>query len=94
MSMNSPAEKKPSHEEIVTGIRDLFASQLGMEFAEVTLDKNLVEDLGADSLDLVELAMAVEETFDIEIPDEEWEKMGDASVERVIHLVEEKINAS
>ncbi|MBI2878068.1 MAG: acyl carrier protein [Candidatus Tectomicrobia bacterium] len=53
----------------------LIVNQLGVEREEVTSDASFVEDLGADSLDTVELVMAFEEEFDIEIPDEDAEKI-------------------
>ena len=59
----------------------VIAEQLGMDVDEVTMEKSIVEDLGADSLDVVELVMAFEEEFDVEIPDEDAEKLstvGDA----------------
>lgn len=59
----------------------VIAEQLGVDVDEVTVDKSIVEDLGADSLDVVELVMAFEEEFDFEIPDEDAEKLstvGDA----------------
>ena len=62
--------------ETTTKVIDLVASQLGLEKAQVKLDANLATDLGADSLDVVELVMAIEEGFNIEIPDEEASKIG------------------
>ena len=62
-------------------VKNIIVEQLGVDAAQVTPDTSFVEDLGADSLDTVELVMAFEEEFDIEIPDEEAEKMstvGDA----------------
>ena len=56
-------------------IRKLIIEQLGVEEEDVTNDTSFVDDLGADSLDLVELCMAVEEEFDIEIPDSDAEKL-------------------
>ena len=53
----------------------LVCEQLGVKEEEVTLDASFVEDLGADSLDTVELVMALEEEFETEIPDEEAEKI-------------------
>ena len=61
--------------DVVERIRTLVASQLGVDAAEVTEDASILEDLGADSLDVVELVMALEETFDIEVPDEDVETM-------------------
>lgn len=62
-------------------VRAIIADQLGLSEDEVTDDKKFIEDLGADSLDIVELIMAMEEEFQTEIPDEEAEKIrtvGDA----------------
>merc|ERR1711972_730580 len=56
-------------------LADLIAEQLGVDKEKVTPSASFTEDLGADSLDAVELIMAIEEKFDIEIPDEEAEKM-------------------
>ena len=56
-------------------IRQIIADQLGVDSASVTENASFVDDLGADSLDRVELIMAFEETFDIEIPDEDAEKI-------------------
>ena len=56
-------------------IRDIIVEQLGGEPGEVTPDSRFIDDLGADSLDIVELIMALEEEFDMEIPDEEAEKI-------------------
>ena len=62
-------------------LKRVIVEQLGVEENEITLDSSFIEDLGADSLDIVELIMALEEEFDIEIPDEDAEKIltvGDA----------------
>ena len=56
-------------------VKKIIGEQLGVEEDEVTPEASFVEDLGADSLDTVELVMALEEEFDIEIPDEEAEKI-------------------
>ncbi len=56
-------------------VKKIIAEQLGVEEDEVTLEASFVEDLGADSLDTVELVMALEEEFSIEIPDEDAEKI-------------------
>lgn len=55
-------------------IRDIIVEQLGVEESMVTPETNLIKDLEADSLDAVEIIMAIEEEFDIEIPDEDAEK--------------------
>jgi len=62
-------------------IKAIIVDQLGVDEADVTMDASFVDDLGADSLDIVELVMALEEEFGLEIPDEEAEKIrtvGDA----------------
>lgn len=56
-------------------IRDIIVEQLGVAPEKVTPDASFIDDLGADSLDTVELVMALEEAFEIEIPDEAAEKM-------------------
>ncbi len=56
-------------------LRGLMAEQLGVEPSEMKPDANILEDLGADSLDVVEMVMAIEEAFDIEIDDEAAEAM-------------------
>ena len=58
-----------------TKIKDMIVEQLGVKSEEVTLEKTFVDDLKADSLDIVELIMAMEEAFDIEIPDKEAEQL-------------------
>jgi acyl carrier protein len=57
-------------------VKSIIVDQLGVEADEVTPEASFTDDLGADSLDIVELVMAFEEEFDIEIPDEEAEKIG------------------
>ena len=56
-------------------VKQIIVEQLGVDEAEVTPSASFVDDLGADSLDTVELVMAFEEAFDLEIPDEDAEKM-------------------
>lgn len=56
-------------------IRSIVADQLGVDAGEVTKDANILDDLGADSLDVVELVMALEDAFDIEVPDEDVEEI-------------------
>ena len=56
-------------------VKQIIAEQLGVEEAEIKSDSHFIDDLGADSLDTVELVMAFEEEFGIEIPDEEAEKI-------------------
>jgi len=69
-------------------IRGIIAEQLGVKPEEVTDQAKFIEDLGADSLDTVELVMALEEEFGIEIPDEDAEKM--VSVGDAVKYIEEK----
>lgn len=62
-------------------VKEIIVEQLGVEASQVTEKAKFVDDLGADSLDTIELVMALEEEFDIEIPDEDAEKIvsvGDA----------------
>ncbi|MBJ21729.1 MAG: acyl carrier protein [bacterium] len=56
-------------------VTDLIVEQLGVSKDEALLNASFIDDLGADSLDIVELVMTLEETFDIEIPDDDAEKM-------------------
>ena len=69
-------------------IRQIIAEQLGVKKEEVTDNAKFVDDLGADSLDTVELVMALEEEFGIEIPDEDAEKL--ATVGDALRYIEEK----
>lgn len=69
------------HEEIVAKVKEIIAKQLGVEEEKIVPEAKFIEDLGADSLDTVELVMKFEEEFKIEIPDQESEKIrtvGDA----------------
>ena len=56
-------------------VREIIVDQLGVDEKQVINDASFIDDLGADSLDTVELVMALEEEFDVEIPDEEAEKI-------------------
>ncbi len=69
-------------------IKSIISEQLGVKPEEVTPNASFIDDLGADSLDTVELVMALEEEFGIEIPDEDAEKM--TSVGDAIKYIEEK----
>ena len=73
---------------LIDDIKEVVVEQLGVSADEVKDDAKFVEDLGADSLDVVELVMALEEKFDIEIPDDEAEKI--ATVADVVAYVESK----
>ncbi|MFQ5663648.1 MAG: acyl carrier protein [Terriglobia bacterium] len=69
-------------------VKQIIIEQLGVDEAEVTETASFVDDLGADSLDTVELVMAFEEAFNIEIPDEDAEKI--TSVKEAIEYIEQK----
>jgi len=64
-----------SDKSIEDRVKDIIVDQLGVSADQVTLEAKFIEDLGADSLDTVELVMAFEEEFEIEVPDEEAEKL-------------------
>lgn len=64
-----------SKDEIFEKVKSIIVDQLGVDAEEVTPEASFIDDLGADSLDIVELIMALEEEFDIEIPDEDAEKI-------------------
>lgn len=69
-------------------VKQIIVEQLGVDAGEVTSNASFIDDLGADSLDTVELVMAFEEEFDIEIPDEDAEKM--STVEDAIAYLKSK----
>jgi len=69
-------------------VKSIIAEQLGVKKEEVTEQSKFIDDLGADSLDTVELVMALEEEFGIEIPDEDAEKMG--TVGEAVKYIESK----
>jgi acyl carrier protein len=69
-------------------IKKIIAEQLGVEEDDVTPEASFVDDLGADSLDTVELVMALEEEFGVEIPDEEAEKI--LTVQQAIDYIKER----
>lgn len=79
-------------EAVADRVRAIIAEQLGVKIEEVTDTASFVDDLGADSLDTVELVMALEEEFGIEIPDEDAEKM--TSVGEAIKYIEVKAAGS
>ena len=64
-----------SAEEVAERVKAIIVEQLGVAADEVTTEASFIEDLGADSLDIVELIMALEEEYDMEIPDEDAEKI-------------------
>jgi len=68
-------------------VKEIVVEQLGVDPEEVTMESSFIDDLGADSLDIVELIMALEEEFDLEIPDEEAEKF--PTVGNVVDYIKE-----
>ncbi|MFZ5864182.1 MAG: acyl carrier protein [Nitrospirota bacterium] len=70
-------------------VKKIITEQLGVDDEDVTPEANFVEDLGADSLDTVELVMAFEEEFGIEIPDEDAEKI--LTVQQAVDYINEKL---
>ncbi len=74
--------------EVAQKVKSIIAEQLGVKIEEVTDTASFVDDLGADSLDTVELVMALEEEFGVEIPDEDAEKM--TNVGEAVRYIEEK----
>jgi acyl carrier protein len=78
-------------ENIEQRVRKIVAEQLGANDADIKNDSSFVDDLGADSLDTVELVMALEEEFECEIPDEEAEKI--TSVQQAIDYVTAHLKA-
>ena len=68
-------------------VKDIIVEQLGVEAGQVTENAKFIEDLGADSLDIVELVMALEEEFSIEIPDDDAEKI--ATVSDAVNYINE-----
>ena len=76
-----------SEKTIEQRVKDIIVEQLGVKPDQVTPDAKFIEDLGADSLDTVELVMALEEEFGIEVPDEQAEKL--QSVGEVVKYIED-----
>ncbi|MCS6985215.1 MAG: acyl carrier protein [Leptospiraceae bacterium] len=76
-------------QEAMERVKKIIAEQLGVDEAEITNESHFIDDLGADSLDTVELVMALEEEFGIEIPDEDAEKI--QTVGDVAKYIEEKL---
>lgn len=78
-----------SSEEILEKIKAIIVEQLGVADTSVTMEASFIDDLGADSLDIVELVMAIEEEFDIEIPDSDAEKV--VTVGDVVDYIKENV---
>ncbi|MGB3655258.1 MAG: acyl carrier protein [Rivularia sp. (in: cyanobacteria)] len=81
-----------SQASIFEKVKKIVAEQLGVEDEKITPNANFANDLGADSLDTVELVMALEEEFDIEIPDEAAEKI--TTVQEAVDYINNKVAAS
>jgi acyl carrier protein len=77
-----------SKDAIFEKVKAIIVDQLGVEEEEVTPEAHFIEDLGADSLDIVELIMALEEEFEIEVPDEDAEKI--ATVGDAVEYIKER----
>ena len=78
-----------SSEEVFDKVKEIIVEQLGVAETSVTLEASFIDDLGADSLDIVELIMALEEEFDIEIPDGDAEKV--VTVGDVVDYIKENV---
>ncbi len=79
-------------EDIIKKVKEITSEQLGVDESQITPEAKFVDDLGADSLDTVELVMALEEEFDLEISDEEAEKL--TTVQKVIDYIEDRLEKS
>ena len=78
-----------SSEEIFDKVKGIIVEQLGAVEENISLESSFIDDLGADSLDIVELIMALEEEFDIEIPDSDAEKV--VTVNDVVEYIKEHV---
>ncbi|MBP3800873.1 MAG: acyl carrier protein [Clostridia bacterium] len=78
-----------SSEEILEKVKGIIVEQLGVADTAVTMEASFIDDLGADSLDIVELIMALEEEFDMEIPDADAEKV--VTVGDVVDYIKENV---
>jgi acyl carrier protein len=87
MKVNEESYSRSLNMSIEERVKEIIVEQLGVEASQVTERAKFVEDLGADSLDTVELVMALEEEFSLEIPDEDAEKI--TSVGEAIEYIKE-----
>ena len=78
-----------TQEEIFEKVKGIIVEQLGVTEATVTAESSFIDDLGADSLDIVELVMALEEEFDMEIPDTDAEEV--VTVGDVVDYIKERV---
>lgn len=75
--------------DVFEKVKEIIAEQLDVDIDSITLDTSFINDLESDSLDIVELIMAIEEEFDIEVPDEEAEKI--STVQDAVNYIEDVI---
>lgn len=78
-----------SSEEVYDKVKEIIVEQLGVAETAITPDASFIDDLGADSLDIVELIMALEEEFDLEIPDADAEKV--VTVNDVVEYIKDNV---
>ena len=78
-----------SSEEVFDKVKEIIVEQLGVSETAITPDASFIDDLGADSLDIVELIMALEEEFDLEIPDADAEKV--VTVSDVVEYIKDNV---
>lgn len=78
-----------SPEDIFEKVKEIITEQLGVSETSITTEASFIDDLGADSLDIVELIMALEEEFDLEIPDSDAEKV--VTVGDVVEYIKDNI---
>ena len=78
-----------SSEEIFDKVKEIIIEQLGVTESSITMEAPFIDDLGADSLDIVELIMALEEEFDLEIPDSDAEKV--VTVGDVVEYIKDNV---
>ena len=78
-----------SSEEIFDKVKEIIIEQLGVAENNITMEASFIDDLGADSLDIVELIMALEEEFDLEIPDSDAEKV--VTVGDVVEYIKDNV---
>ncbi|HSV31300.1 MAG TPA: acyl carrier protein [Atribacteraceae bacterium] len=76
--------------DVFSKVKEIIVDQLGIDDEDVLPDASFIDDLGADSLDVVELIMAFEEEFDIEIPDEDAEKI--TNVSEAVEYIDSKLS--
>jgi acyl carrier protein len=91
ISITLRKERNPMSADIFAKVQEVVADKLDVDAGKITPEASFTNDLGADSLDVVELVMALEEEFEVEIPDEEAEKL--QTVQSVVDYIKTKIKA-